>query len=126
MQVILLENVANLGELGERVNVKSGYGRNFLIPQHKAVPATAGNVEAFEERRAELQGAADEKLALAKSCTLDGVNAVQSTATGVTGPSSSSSSSATTGTTTKLPTTRTSAKAMSHLLMRNIVISDIF
>ena len=67
MQVILLEHVANLGELGQQVNVKSGYGRNFLIPQHKAVPATAINIETFETRRAELQGFADEKFALASS-----------------------------------------------------------
>ncbi len=67
MQVILLEHIANLGELGEQVNVKSGYGRNFLIPQHKAVSATAGNIESFETRRADLQGIADEKLTLANS-----------------------------------------------------------
>lgn len=66
MQVILLENVSNLGELGEQVSVKSGYGRNFLIPQHKAVPATDENVKAFEEKRSELQGIADTKLAAAK------------------------------------------------------------
>ena len=67
MQVILLENVANLGELGEKVSVKSGYGRNFLIPQHKAVPATEENVHAFEARRTELEGLADEKLTQANS-----------------------------------------------------------
>ena len=55
MEVILLENVANLGVLGDKVNVKSGYGRNFLIPQHKAVPATADNLKVFETRKAELQ-----------------------------------------------------------------------
>jgi len=67
MQVILLENVSNLGALGEQVNVKAGFGRNFLLPQKKAVPATAENVTQFEERRAELQKAADEKLAAAKA-----------------------------------------------------------
>lgn len=62
MEVILLENIAGLGDLGDKVAVKSGYGRNFLIPQKKAVPATSGNLEDFETRRAELQATADEKL----------------------------------------------------------------
>lgn len=66
MQVILLENVANLGELGDQVNVKAGFGRNFLIPQNKAVPANSENIARFEERRAELQEAAAVKLAEAK------------------------------------------------------------
>ncbi len=66
MQVILLENIGNLGELGDQVSVKAGYGRNFLIPQHKAVPATEENIETFEARRAELQGRADKKLAEAR------------------------------------------------------------
>ena len=55
MQVILLDKVANLGGLGEQVNVKAGYARNFLVPQNKAVPATKKNVEYFEARRAELE-----------------------------------------------------------------------
>ena len=55
MQVILLEKVKNLGNLGDKVNVKPGYGRNFLIPQSKAVFATEKNVEMFEERRSELE-----------------------------------------------------------------------
>lgn len=67
MEVILLQDVGNLGELGDKVNVKAGYGRNYLIPQHIAVPATKENLEAFEERRAELQRIADEKLAEAKT-----------------------------------------------------------
>ena len=67
MEVILLENISNLGELGDTVSVKSGYGRNFLIPQHKAVPATKQNVIDFEARRAELQKAANEKLAVAQA-----------------------------------------------------------
>ena len=54
MQVILLDKVANLGTLGDQVNVKAGYARNFLVPQGKAVPATKKNVEFFEARRAEL------------------------------------------------------------------------
>ena len=55
MEVILLETIAKLGDLGDKVTVKSGYGRNFLIPQRKAVPATADNLEVFEARRAELE-----------------------------------------------------------------------
>ncbi len=55
MQVILLEKVKNLGNLGDKIEVKSGYGRNFLIPQNKAVFATEENVKRFEERRAELE-----------------------------------------------------------------------
>ncbi|MGO1461277.1 MAG: 50S ribosomal protein L9 [Oleiphilaceae bacterium] len=67
MEVILLEKVANLGSLGDKVKVKSGYGRNFLLPYGKAVPATAANLKAFEERRAELEKVAADKLATAKS-----------------------------------------------------------
>ena len=52
MEVILLENIGNLGTLGDKVDVKPGYGRNFLIPQGKAVPATEDNVAKFEARRA--------------------------------------------------------------------------
>ena len=59
MEIILLENVANLGGLGDRVNVKPGYGRNYLVPHGKAVPATATNIANFESRRAELQKEAD-------------------------------------------------------------------
>jgi len=66
MNVILLERVQNLGDLGEQVNVKAGYGRNFLIPQGKAVSANKENVAKFEERRAELEKAAAEKLAAAE------------------------------------------------------------
>ena len=50
MEIILLEKVSNLGALGAKVNVKPGYGRNFLIPYGKAVPATKANLEAFEAR----------------------------------------------------------------------------
>ena len=67
MEVILLESVQKLGELGDKVTVKSGYGRNFLIPQKKAVPATAENLQQFEERRAELEAAAGYKLSIAKN-----------------------------------------------------------
>ena len=65
MEVILLENIGNLGALGDKVDVKPGYGRNFLIPQGKAVPATGDNVAKFEARRAELETAAAETLAAA-------------------------------------------------------------
>jgi len=67
MEVILLESVQKLGELGDKVAVKSGYGRNFLIPQKKAVPATAENLQQFEERRADLEAVAGDKLSVAKS-----------------------------------------------------------
>jgi len=65
MQVILLEKIDNLGNLGDQVNVKSGYGRNFLIPSGRALPATAANVADFEARRAELEKAHAEKVAAA-------------------------------------------------------------
>ena len=55
MEVILLEKIQNLGDLGEQVKVKSGYGRNFLIPQGKAVSATRENIEKFEDMRADLE-----------------------------------------------------------------------
>jgi large subunit ribosomal protein L9 len=55
MEVILLGKVRNLGDLGEMVRVKPGYGRNYLIPEGKAVPATRQNIEKFETRRAELE-----------------------------------------------------------------------
>jgi len=61
MEVILLEKIANLGNLGDKVAVKAGYARNFLLPFGKATPATAANVEAFEARRAELEKIAAEK-----------------------------------------------------------------
>ena len=66
MQVILLEKMKNLGSLGETVTVKSGYGRNFLIPQKKAVFATPDNVKMFEERREELEKIAAQSLAQAE------------------------------------------------------------
>ncbi|QRN03956.1 50S ribosomal protein L9 [Legionella sp. MW5194] len=66
MQVILLENVRNLGKLGDKVNVANGFGRNFLIPQSKAVFATAENVKLFEQRRAELEKKAQQAQAVAE------------------------------------------------------------
>ncbi len=67
MEVILLEKVGKMGVLGDTVNVKSGFARNFLIPTGKAVLATADNVKVFDERRAELVKAEAEKLAAAQS-----------------------------------------------------------
>ena len=62
MNVILLEKIHKLGDLGDQVKVKAGYGRNFLIPYGKAVPATKDNIQTFETRRAELEKAAAERL----------------------------------------------------------------
>jgi large subunit ribosomal protein L9 len=67
MNVILLDKVANLGSLGDNVNVKSGFARNFLFPQGKAVPATKSNLEMFEARRAELEAKLAEELATANA-----------------------------------------------------------
>lgn len=67
MEVILLEKVRNLGNLGEKVKVRSGYGRNFLIPNGKAVMATAANLAKFESRRAELEKSAAEAVAAAQA-----------------------------------------------------------
>ena len=67
MQVILLEKVVNLGNLGDVVRVKDGYARNFLIPQRKARRATATAVAEFETKRAELEKAAAQKLAEAQA-----------------------------------------------------------
>lgn len=66
MEVILLEKVPNLGNLGDKVIVKPGYGRNYLIPQGKAVRATAEKLAEFEQRRAELEGKAASDLAAAQ------------------------------------------------------------
>ena len=62
MQLILLQKVTNLGNLGDKVNVKPGYGRNYLVPQGKAVPATASNLADFETRRAEYEAKAKSQL----------------------------------------------------------------
>jgi len=67
MDLILLQKVTNLGNLGDQVSVKPGYGRNFLVPQGKAVPATAANIEAFETKRAEYEAKANSILAEAKN-----------------------------------------------------------
>jgi large subunit ribosomal protein L9 len=65
MDVILLEKTANLGNLGDRVTIKAGYGRNYLIPQGKAVAATPQKIQEFEARRAELEKQAADNLAAA-------------------------------------------------------------
>jgi large subunit ribosomal protein L9 len=67
MEVILLEKIHRLGDLGDKVNVRPGYGRNYLIPNRKAVPATAANVAKFEAQRAELERAQTEILATAQA-----------------------------------------------------------
>jgi large subunit ribosomal protein L9 len=74
MEVILLQKVENLGGLGDKVKVRAGYGRNFLIPQGKAKPATAKNIEEFEKRRAELEKHAAEMMlgAEKRKAELDG------------------------------------------------------
>ena len=61
MEVILLEKIGNLGTVGDQVTVKAGFGRNFLLPQGKAVPATEANIKDFEARRAELEAAAADR-----------------------------------------------------------------
>lgn len=66
MEVILLEKVRNLGNLGDKVDVKPGFGRNFLIPQNKAVFATEKNIKAFEARRADLEKKAQQSFAQAE------------------------------------------------------------
>lgn len=67
MEVILLEKIQNLGDLGDKVNVKPGFGRNYLVPQGKAVAATKENVAEFEKRREELERRAQEQLATAEA-----------------------------------------------------------
>jgi large subunit ribosomal protein L9 len=74
MQVILLQRVAKLGQMGEVVNVKDGYARNFLLPQGKALRANTNNIKSFEERKAQLeaQNLETKKEAEVVSATLDG------------------------------------------------------
>lgn len=67
MDLILLQKVQNLGDLGDLVKVKSGYGRNYLVPQGKAVPATKENLAAFEARREEFEAAAQDRLGKAQA-----------------------------------------------------------
>lgn len=76
MQVILLETIHNLGGLGDRVNVKPGFARNFLVPQGKALTATKANIALFEERRAELEAklAAEVKSAEGRAKQLEAIS----------------------------------------------------
>jgi len=67
MELILVQKVTNLGALGDKVNVKPGYGRNYLVPQGKAVFATAANIADFEKRRAEFEAKADSQLSSASA-----------------------------------------------------------
>lgn len=67
MQLILLQKVTNLGNLGDKVDVKPGYGRNFLVPQGKAVPATPANLADFEAKRADYEAKAQSQLGEAES-----------------------------------------------------------
>jgi large subunit ribosomal protein L9 len=76
MEVILLENIGNLGGLGDRVDVKAGFGRNYLIPQGKAVSATKDNIAQFETRRAELEAAAAVQVAAAEA-RAEAINALE-------------------------------------------------
>ena len=78
MEVILLERVSHLGELGDKVSVKPGFGRNFLIPTGRALPATKANLVSFEARRAEIEAAADQRLEKAKerALILEGLNII--------------------------------------------------
>lgn len=84
MEIILLQKVANLGNIGDRVTVKPGYGRNYLLPQGKATLATAQNIAKFEARRAELEKAAQEELARAqaRAAKLEGYKLTLSAKTG--------------------------------------------
>lgn len=67
MNVILLEKIGKLGEIGDTANVKSGYARNFLFPQGKAIPATKINLEEFDQRKSELMAAHNEKIGVAQA-----------------------------------------------------------
>jgi len=67
MEVILLEKIRNLGDIGDKVNAKAGFARNYLLPQKMAVTATPNNISKFEERRAELEKEAADSLAVAES-----------------------------------------------------------
>lgn len=76
MEVILLEKIGRLGKIGDKVKVRAGFGRNFLVPQGKAVPATDANIKEFEARRAELEAAAAANLKEAedRAAKLDGLS----------------------------------------------------
>lgn len=76
MEVILIQKVKSLGNLGDKVKVRNGFGRNYLVPYGKAVPATASNIADFENRRAQYQAQADKLLgaAQARQATLEGAS----------------------------------------------------
>ncbi|MEE4217360.1 MAG: 50S ribosomal protein L9 [Xanthomonadales bacterium] len=80
MELILLQKVQKLGDLGDKVNVKPGYGRNYLVPQGRAIPATKANIAEFEARRAELEKAAMSRLSSAEDRlkALDGLEITMS------------------------------------------------
>ncbi len=78
MELILLQKVPNLGNLGDKVNVKPGYGRNYLVPRGKAAPATTTNLAEFEKRRAEYEAKAQDLLGKAESRRASLANAVVS------------------------------------------------
>ena len=82
MEVILLENIENLGSLGDKVTVKAGFARNFLVPGGKAKPATAANIEEFEKIKADLEKAAAEALSIAegRKAAIEGIGTVVITA----------------------------------------------
>jgi large subunit ribosomal protein L9 len=87
MQVILLEQVENLGNIGDKVNVKSGYGRNFLLPKGKATLATPENIAIFEARRAELEAkqAAEQATSQSRADRLAGMEVTLTARAGVEG-----------------------------------------
>ena len=85
MQVILLEKVQNLGDLGEIVNVKNGFARNYLIPQNKASRATEENIKAFESQKVELMAKAKESVAAAEA-RAESVNGLEITITANASP----------------------------------------
>jgi len=82
MEVILMENIENLGSVGDKVNVKAGFARNYLVPQGKAKMATAENLAEFEARRVELEKAAVEARATAESRkqAIEGLGVIEITA----------------------------------------------
>ncbi|HIJ84394.1 MAG: LSU ribosomal protein L9P [Magnetococcales bacterium] len=86
MEVILLEKISRVGSLGEQVRVRGGYGRNFLIPQGKALPATKENMERFEKQKAEFQQRQEQILATAKelAAQVEGISVVLDRPAGTT------------------------------------------
>lgn len=85
MEIILMETIENLGSLGDKVNVRSGYARNYLIPGHKAKYATPANIEEFEKVRAELEAAEAEAVASATT-RFEQINSLRVTIAANAGP----------------------------------------